>query len=103
MQQANQNRIFLYLLLAGVFSAACYWIYNTWIATLFPQQAVKKPSRKSLPAKKTEADAAAGPEVAVATGAFDSSWIPEHHIKRPEARRLKSGGTGTGRSKSKGA
>jgi len=95
--------IFLYILLAAGFGGACYFIYTTWVATLFPQQA-KKPARKPLPAKKTEADAAAGPDVAVATGAFDASWIPDHHINRPEARRLKSGGgANTSRSKSRGA
>ena len=108
--------IFLYLVLAGLFSGTCYFIYNTWVATLFPPKprggkGSERAKRSSLGSKKVDAadqvsvaGAGAGADgLAVASGAkaYDESWIPAHHLNRPEARRVKSG-AGSGRSKSRG-
>lgn len=100
--------IFLYLVLLGVFSGVAYFIYSTWIESLFPQkrrggkggERAKKSSmgsRKVEPAEQVAVVGADGPAVtsgALAGGkGYDESWIPEGHIKRPEARRVKSAGT----------
>ncbi|KAG5949436.1 hypothetical protein E4U53_005886 [Claviceps sorghi] len=84
--------IFLYLFLSAVFAATLYFVYKTWIEALFPQVKRTKPAGK----KKNmapDADALSGSEsAATATGSktYDESWIPEHHIHRPAARRVKS-------------
>ena len=97
------NSIFLYLFLTAAFSGILYFVYKTWIEALFPQ--AKRPSgkaarksRKSAAAADADADAAlsgteaTSPSAAVATGAasYDESWIPEHHLARPGAKRVKS-------------
>lgn len=96
-------------MLAGAFSGTCYFIYITWITTLFPQMAprgkggdrAKRSSggtKKVDPAEQVSVIGADGP--AVTTGAkFDESWIPAGHIQRPEAKRAKSGGASTPRTK----
>ena len=89
-----------------------YFIYNTWITTLFPQkrrsgkggERAKRPSggsKKVDPSEQVAVVATDGPAVTSGAKAYDESWIPEHHINRPEAKRLKSGG-GANRPKSKG-
>jgi len=100
--------IFLYLMLLGLFVGSSYFIYNTWIATLFPQKTKSgkggdRPRKSTGGAKKEPTSPALVADGAVATGskAYDESWIPDHHINRPEARRLKSGGTGA-KAKAKG-
>jgi hypothetical protein len=84
--------IFLYLFLTGVFGATLYFVYKTWIESLFPQARVAKPVKK---VKKVEVEPLSGSESAGATtGAdkdYDESWIPNHHINRPVAKRVKSG------------
>jgi len=84
--------IFLYLFLTGLFGATLYFVYNTWIASLFP--AAAKPAKKT---KKIEVEPLSGSESAgVTTGAdgYDESWIPQHHINRPVAKRVKSAASG---------
>ena len=88
-------------MLLGLFAGSCYFIYNTWIATLFPQKTKgsKVSSKRSTGASKKidiQGSVVSGDGPATTTGskAYDESWIPEHHINRPEARRVKSGGTG---------
>ena len=96
--------IFLYLVLAGAFGGLCYFIYTTWITTLFPQkrragkggERAKKSSggsKKVDPAEQVSVVGADGP--AVTSGAqakaYDESWIPASHLQRPEARRVGSG------------
>lgn len=88
------RRIFLYLVLTAAFGGTLYFVYKTWIEALFPQ--AKRAPRTPKKAKKAaEADATvSGSESATATGSgkgYDESWIPEHHINRPGAKRAKSG------------
>ncbi|KAI9671491.1 MAG: hypothetical protein M1817_003542 [Caeruleum heppii] len=104
--------IFLYLFLLAAFASTGYFIYATWITTLFPQkrggrggkggERAKRSSggsKKVDPADQVNVVGADGPAVTSGAKAYDESWIPEHHIKRPEARRVKSSKAG-GRSKS---
>ncbi|KAL8842184.1 MAG: hypothetical protein Q9176_002877 [Flavoplaca citrina] len=94
--------IFLYLFLAGVFGGTCYFIYSTWISTLFPQKrrGGKDASRarkstsgsKSVdPSDQVSVVGADGPAVTSGAKAYDESWIPAGHLQRPDARRVKSG------------
>jgi hypothetical protein len=103
------NSIFLYLFLAAAFGGTIYFIYNTWITTLFPQkkrggkggERAKRSSggsKKVDPADQASVVGADGPAVASGAKAYDESWIPEGHLKRPEARRV-----GSGRPKSRAA
>ncbi|PNY24108.1 Increased recombination centers protein 22 [Tolypocladium capitatum] len=85
--------IFLYLVLSGVFAGTLYFVYKTWIEALFPQAKRTKPAKKSK--KVVDADAAlSGSEsVGASTGSsktYDESWIPDHHMNRPSAKRVKS-------------
>ncbi|KAM0700854.1 hypothetical protein Q7P35_012576 [Cladosporium inversicolor] len=103
--------IFLYLFLLATFGGVVYFIYNTWITTLFPQkkrggkggeraQRSSGQTKKVDPADQVSVIGADGPAVTsgAKAGAFDQSWIPAAHLQRPEARRV-----GSGRSKSKQA
>ncbi|KAF1982432.1 hypothetical protein K402DRAFT_457295 [Aulographum hederae CBS 113979] len=101
--------IFLYLVLLAVFGGTLFFIYNTWIATLFPQkkkggkggERAKKSSqgKKEVdPADQVSVVGADGPAVTSGSKAYDESWIPAQHLQRPEARRVKSG---TPKSKSR--
>ncbi|KAI4196722.1 MAG: hypothetical protein LQ350_006368 [Teloschistes chrysophthalmus] len=101
--------LFLYLFLLALFAGTCLFIYNTWIATLFPPSKSTKntpgkdASRARASTKGTKpvnpADQVGvvggtdGPAV-MASGAkaYDESWIPAGHLQRPEARRVKSKG-----------
>ncbi|KAI9828802.1 MAG: hypothetical protein M1832_001907 [Thelocarpon impressellum] len=96
--------IFLYLFLLAAFGGTAYFIYSTWISTLFPQkrggrggkggERAKRSSggsRRVDPADQVGVAGADGPAVTSGAKAYDESWIPEHHIKRPESRRVKSG------------
>lgn len=95
--------IFLYLVLLAVFGGTCYFIYNTWITTLFPQkrrggkggERAKRSSggsKKVDPTDQVSVLGADGPAVTSGAKAYDESWIPAHHINRPEAKRVKSSG-----------
>lgn len=101
--------IFLYLFLAAAFGGTCYFIYNTWITTLFPQkrrggkggERAKKSSggsKKVDPADQVSVVGADGPAVTSGAKAYDESWIPAGHLQRPEAKRV-----GSGRPKSRAA
>ncbi|KAL9052005.1 MAG: hypothetical protein Q9162_005670 [Coniocarpon cinnabarinum] len=96
--------IFLYLILLSAFAGTAYFVYSTWISTLFPQQKrgrkgkggerAKASSGGSKPVDPTQQVAVAGadgPAVTTSSKAYDESWIPQHHIQRPEAKRIKSG------------
>ncbi|CAF9914351.1 MAG: hypothetical protein GOMPHAMPRED_008138 [Gomphillus americanus] len=93
--------IFLYLMLLSLFSGSCYFIYNTWISTFFPQkrrggkggERAKKSSggsKKVDPADQVAVVGADGPAVTSGARAYDESWIPQHHLQRPESKRSKS-------------
>ncbi|KAK2590923.1 hypothetical protein QQS21_011384 [Conoideocrella luteorostrata] len=86
--------IFLYLVLSGAFVGTLYFVYKTWIEALFPQAKRSKSTAGKKSKKSSDADAAlSGSEpIGVATGSktYDESWIPDHHINRPIAKRVKS-------------
>ncbi|KID98268.1 signal sequence receptor alpha chain, partial [Metarhizium majus ARSEF 297] len=88
--------IFLYLVLSAVFGGTLYFVYKTWIEALFPQAKRSKSSSGGPKKAKKSADADAalsGSESAAATTGsktYDESWIPDHHINRPVAKRVKS-------------
>ncbi|KAF2466194.1 uncharacterized protein BDR25DRAFT_294333 [Lindgomyces ingoldianus] len=94
--------IFLYLVLLSAFGGTVYFIYNTWITTLFPQkrrggkggERVKRSSTGSKKVDPSDQAAVVGADgSAVTTGAkiYDESWIPAQHLQRPEAKRVRSG------------
>ncbi|WYZ38983.1 hypothetical protein EsH8_III_000897 [Colletotrichum jinshuiense] len=88
--------IFLYLFLTGAFAGTLYFVYKTWIEALFPQAKKAKASKKARTVSVTvplaDSDTAG---VASSTGKdYDESWIPDHHINRPIAKRVKSGASG---------
>ena len=78
-------------------------MYNTWISTLFPQQkrrggkggerakASSKGSKPVDPSDQVSVMGADGPAVTSGSKLYDESWIPQHHIQRPEAKRIRSG------------
>lgn len=83
-----------------------YFVYKTWIETLFPQtkragkggERAKRSSggsKKAVPVEEqVSVIGADGPAVttgALAQQAYDESWIPDHHINRPKAKRVQSG------------
>jgi hypothetical protein len=93
--------IFLYLVLLGAFGGTVYFIYNTWISTLFPQkrrggkggERAKKSSggtKQVDPAEQVAVVGADGPAV-TSSSKYDASWIPAAHLQRPEAKRVRSG------------
>jgi len=92
------------------FCGTCYFIYSTWITTLFPQkrrggkggERAKRSSGQSKkvdPADQVSVVGADGPAVTSGAKAYDESWIPAGHFNRPDARRLKSGSRPKSRSK----
>lgn len=100
------SSLFLYLFLLAGFTGTLYFIYKTWIESLFPQtrrggkggERAKRSSggsKKAVPVEEQVSVVGAdGPAVttgALAQKAYDESWIPEHHINRPTAKRVKSG------------
>ena len=92
--------IFLYLFISGCFGGVVYFFYNIWIAPYFPQKRGKggeRAKKSSGGSKKVDPSvqipiAGDGPAVASGAKAYNEEWIPSHHINRPEARRVKSGG-----------
>lgn len=84
--------IFLYLFLTGLFGATLYFVYKTWIEALFPQ-ARRTPASKKVRKEAVVVEPQSPTETITATGAdsFDESWIPQNHINRPVAKRVKSG------------
>ncbi|KAK0635366.1 hypothetical protein B0T17DRAFT_586903 [Bombardia bombarda] len=89
--------IFLYLFLTGVFGATLYFVYKTWIEALFPQAARRttKPAKKVRKVEVVPEPLSGNDSTGAATtGAdkdYDEQWIPNHHINRPVAKRVKSG------------
>ncbi|CZR65456.1 probable signal sequence receptor alpha chain [Phialocephala subalpina] len=104
--------IFLYLFLLAAFAGTLYFVYKTWIEALFPQtkrggkggERAKRSSggtKKAVPVdEQVSVIGADGPAVttgAEAQKAYDESWIPEHHLKKPAAKRVQSGASKTKR------
>lgn len=54
-------------------------------------KASSKGSKKVDPAEQIPVVGADGPAVTSSAQAYDESWIPSHHIQRPQAKRIKSG------------
>ncbi|KAI9158761.1 Increased recombination centers protein [Paramyrothecium foliicola] len=84
--------IFLYLVLTGAFGGLLFFVYKTWIEALFPQAKRSKSIKK---VKRVETDPALdGSESTVVASpsgkSYDESWIPDGHINRPIAKRVKS-------------
>ncbi len=95
------HSLFLYFFLLACAVGVGYFFYNIWIAPYFPQK--RKSAAKKTPIKKVEAapvtSDSEGPAVSTGSKAYNEEWIPTHHIQRPEARRLKSGGRPKSRGK----
>ncbi|EXJ84531.1 hypothetical protein A1O3_05200 [Capronia epimyces CBS 606.96] len=91
--------LFLYFFLLAAAIGVGYWFYAIWVVPYFPQ---KRRTTKKAPVKKIDAAPVTsdteGPAVSTGSKTYNEEWIPTHHIQRPEARRLKSGG----RPKSRG-
>ena len=95
--------IFLYLILAASLGGTAYFVYSTWISTLFPQKKrggkggerakTSTPGARRKPVDPSEQVGVTGADgPAVTSGAkYDESWIPKEHLKRPEAKRVRSG------------
>ncbi|RVD84586.1 uncharacterized protein DFL_006327 [Arthrobotrys flagrans] len=81
--------LFLYVFILGLVSAGGYVAYQTWVVPMLPKPKRVRPAAP-VEVKTTSAD--------VKTG-FDESWIPEHHLKRPVAQKVRSGGTPKPKSK----
>lgn len=101
-------RIFLYLVLLGAFTGTLYFVYKTWIEALFPQTKRKgkggERTKRSGAGSKEPVSPGGADSPAVASGAsqkaYDESWIPDHIINRPKAKRVQSGAST--KSKAKG-
>lgn len=93
-------------MLAGVGAGTLYYVYKTWIETLFPQTKGRgkggERARRSLAGSKKAVPVdeqlsvigADGPAVTnkdMAQKAYDEQWIDPSHLNRPAARRVKSG------------
>lgn len=90
--------IFLYIFLTAAFAGTLYFVYKTWIEALFPQAKRPRTVKKGKKTATIDAgDALSGSESTGITTAvpggkdYDEAWIPDHHINRPAARRVKSG------------
>lgn len=92
----------MYLILAAGFGGTCYFIYTTWVTTLFPQtrgrgkggERAKRSThghKKVDPADQVSVVGADGPAVTSGAKAYDERWIPVHHLVKPVAKRVSSG------------
>jgi hypothetical protein len=99
--------IFLYLVLLAGFTGTLYFVYKTWIEALFPQKRKSKGgeqrTKRSGAASKETVSAGVPAKSAVTSGAsqkgYDESWIPDHIINRPKAKRVQSGASGKSKTK----
>ena len=103
LQLTRCRSIFLYFILLAAFGGTAYFIYSTWITTLFPQTKGKRGkggeraktssggSKSVDPTQQVGVVGADGPAVTSAKQLYDQSWIPQQHLQRPEAKRIRSG------------
>ncbi|OJD13140.1 hypothetical protein AJ78_06363 [Emergomyces pasteurianus Ep9510] len=90
--------LFLYFFLLSAFVGTVYFFYTIWIAPYFPQKRKggdrpKKSSGQSKSETSEQASVSGTEATGVTSGkTYDTEWIPAHHIHRPEARKVKSGG-----------
>lgn len=115
LTESDTCSIFLYLVLASGFVGTLYFIYSTWLSTLFPAATKRRSGGKggeraktsSKGSKKVDASTAVnvtgadGPAVTTGAAAYDESWIPAHHIQRPGAKRGGSATPGSVKTKSR--
>lgn len=66
-----------YLIVAAMLGGASYYAYLTY----FPTPKVKNPKRRQ------EGSSPAATATGVGTTGYDEDWIPEHHLKKPKARK----------------
>jgi len=95
--------IFLYLFLLGLFGTVIYFFYNIWVAPYFAPkrrggERTKRPAAKKVD-EAVPVGGADGPAVSTGAKPYNEEWIPQHHMQRPDAKRVKSGGP---RPKSRG-
>ncbi len=90
--QISPLSIFLYLVLTAAFTGTLYFVYKTWIEALFPQAKRTKAPRKAQKAVAETVEPLSGSESATGKD-YDESWIPQHNIARPTAKRVKTGGS----------
>lgn len=93
--------LFLYCFLLACAVAVGYFFYTIWIVPYFPQkrkQTTKKASAKKIEVGSVQSDNE-GPAISTGAKTYNEEWIPTHHIQRPEARRVKSGGRPKSRGK----
>ena len=76
-----------------------YFVYKTWIESLLPQKKrTGERTKKTAVVAKDAVIVDVADGSAVATGVqsgkatYDESWIPDHHINRPAAKRVQSTG-----------
>ena len=72
-----------YLIVVGVLGGLGYYAYLTFV----PQPKKRKVPTPSAPV---------GTVTATGAGGYQEEWIPEHHLKKPKARRGKSGAVTSG-------
>ncbi|KIX08215.1 uncharacterized protein Z518_02871 [Rhinocladiella mackenziei CBS 650.93] len=94
--------LFLYFFLLACAVGVGYFFYTIWIVPYFPHKRRSGGGKKFTP-KKTDSGSVTsdneGAGVSTGSTTYKEEWIPSHHIQRPEARRVKSGGRPKGRGK----
>jgi len=83
-----------------MFGATLYFVYKTWIEALFPQAKRPKTIKKAKKVVDISEPLSGSESAGVTSGKeYDESWIPDHHINRPVAKRVKSGASGKSKTK----
>ncbi|POS86898.1 hypothetical protein EPUL_001668 [Erysiphe pulchra] len=96
--------IFLYFCVTAIIGALLFWAYSSWIKPLLPQtkrglkgeeyvRRSNKLDKASIPSKNqnTTLDSSSSSDTptSLETKAYDESWIPDHHIKKPAVKRVR--------------
>ena len=80
-----------------MFAGSSYWIYTTWIATLFPQKTrggkggdrARKTPKKVDPNGQVSVIGKDGPAVTSSAQAYELPWIPQNNLEPPKVKRSK--------------